>query len=149
MDRIGREHGDVEQNSEAISPSGLPEISVLCIRSRPFTLKYAIRNAMIGATLVAVIFYVMHLLAVSYGQSLGKMLLGIGIFSLLFAVVFSVLQESCFEDVVKTVTIFVIGFLFSFSIDSFPFPLYLIPGCGALVGSIVNGTIQQTLGEYF
>jgi hypothetical protein len=64
-----------------------------------------------------------------------------------FGGLFCLLGESLIEDGVKSVVIGVTGVVMF--TELFPLPWCLVPGAGAVVGSIVNGTIQATFGRNF
>ena len=115
-------------------------------RRWPVIQKNAIRNATIGITLTVAVFWTMYGLALGFDLNAGRLQAALGIASCILAGLFCLLGESVTEDVVKSVIIAVTGCMFAWL---FPLPWCLMPGAGAVVGSIANGTLQGTLGRHF
>ncbi|QDT36532.1 hypothetical protein [Stratiformator vulcanicus] len=135
-----------DRDPEAVPPELLAESVRGDTRRWPVIQKNAIRNAVIGITLIGAVFWAMHGLALGYDFNVGRLHAALGIASCAFAGLFCLLGESVIEDGVKAVIIIAIGCMFA---GLFPLPWCLLPGAGAVVGSVVNGTIQVTLGRYF
>jgi hypothetical protein len=135
-----------DRDPEAVPPELLAGTSHRDSRRWPVIQKNAIRNAMIGITLIGAVFWAMHGLALGNDLNAGQLHAALGIASCIFAGLFCLLGESLIEDGVKSVIIAITGCMFAWL---FPLPWCLMPGAGAVVGSIVNGTIQGTLGRYF
>ena len=135
-----------DRDPDAVPPELLADSSSPDSRRWPIIQKGAIRNAVIGITLIGAVFGAMHGLAVAYELNAGRLQIALAIVSCVFGGLFCLLGESVIEDGVKSVIIGVMGCMFAWL---FPLPWCLMPGASAVVGSIVNGTIQATLGRYF
>ena len=133
-------------NSEAVPPEIPSNLPPSDSRRWPVIQKNAGRSAFVGIALVGVVFVVMHSLALGYDLNAGRLLAALGVASCVCASLFCLLGESAIEDCVKTILIGVTGCMFAWW---FPLPWCLLPGAGAIVGSIVNRTVRATLGRYF
>ncbi len=133
-----------DQNSPKISSDSRGKHKPGEARRWPIIQKNPIRKALIGLVLTGCVFGGMHELALRYEVSLVQLHAVLGIASFAFAVFLSLMAESVIEDGVKVMFIALLGYLFS---DSHPLPWCLLPAAAGLVGSIINGTIQATLGR--
>jgi len=135
-----------DRDPGAVPPELLAESSTPDSRSWPIVQKNAIRNAAIGIASIGTVFVAMYGLALGYDLDAVRLLIALGFVSCVFSGLFCLLGESVIEDGAKSVVIGVTGCMFAWL---FPLPWCLLPGAGAVVGSIVNRTIQATLGRYF
>ena len=135
-----------DRNPAAAPPELLAKSPKDDSRRWPTIQKNAIQNAFIGIALIGAVFWGMHSLALGYNLNAVRLLAALGITSCIFAAVFCLLGESTIEDGVKTILIGATGGMYAWW---FPLPWCLLPGAGAIVGSIVNRTVRATLGRYF
>ena len=135
-----------DRDPDLVPPELLADSSSTNSRRWPIIQMNAIRHAVIGIMLIGAVFGAMHGLALRYDLNAGRLQIVLAIVSCVFGGLFCLLGESVFEDGVKSVIIGVMGCMLAWW---FPLPGCLIPGAGAVVGSIVNGTIQATLGRHF
>lgn len=136
-----------DRDPEAVPTELLADSSSTASRRWPIIQKNALRHAVIGITLIGAVFGAMHGLALGYDLDAGRLKIALAIVSCVFGGLFCLLGESLIEDGVKSVVIGVTGVVIF--IELLPLPVCLIPGAGAVVGSIVNGTIRATFGRYF
>ena len=135
-----------DRDPEAVPPELLARASERQSPRWPVIQKNAIRNTILGVAMIGAVFWAMHGLALGYDLNAGRLHAALGIASCIFAGLFCLLGESVIEDGVKSVIVVTTGCMLA---GLFPLPWCLLPGAGAIVGSIVNSTIQGTLGRYF
>ena len=142
MGRKARVREIADRDPDAVPPELLAVSSNPDSRRWPIIQKNAMRNSVIGISLIGAVFGAMHALALGYDLNSGRLHIALAIASLGFGGLFCLLGESVIEDGVKSVIIGVTACMFAWW---FPLPWCLMPGAG----SIVNGTIHATVGRYF
>jgi len=135
-----------DRDPDAVPTELLADASSTDSRRWPIFQKNALRHAVIGITLIGAVFGAMHGLALGHDLDAGRLKIALAIVSGVFGGLFCLLGESLIEDGIKSFIIAVMGCVFA---QWFPLPWCLIPGAGAVIGSIVNGTIKATFRRYF
>jgi hypothetical protein len=99
----------------------------------------------IGAALIATSFCGMHQLAGSCGLNAAPLHFSLVVASFAFAGLFCLMGETEVEDGIKCAAILFAGCLLAWV---FPLPWCLLPGLGAVIGSVANWTMQATVGRW-
>lgn len=105
----------------------------------------ALRNAAIGSTTAILTLTIYWVLVVGDDASTKVSVIFV-VCTVILSGLFVLTGESLIEDGVKSAMLMFLGLLL---LRSFPASWCLAPGFAAIVGTIVNGTIQGTLGRYF
>lgn len=105
----------------------------------------ALRNAAIGISTAILTLTIYWVLVVGDDAST-KLIVTSVVCTVILSGLFVLLGESPIEDGVKSAIIMFLGLLF---LHSFPASWCLAPGFAAIVGAIVNATMQGTIGRYF
>ena len=105
----------------------------------------ALRNASIGI-LTALLTLAIYWMLVVGDDASTKLLITFVLCTVILSGLFILLGESPIEDGVKSAMILFLGLLF---LHSFRASWCFAPGFAAIMGTIVNATIQGTIGRYF
>ncbi len=107
----------------------------------------ALKNASIGILTATLTLTIYWFLVVGSGAS-NTLIITFVLCTVMLSGLFVLLGESPIEDGVKSAMILFLGVLFLF-LTPFRASWCFAPGFAAIVGTIVNATMQSTIGRYF